>query len=122
MGEMSKRIGNFGEDIAANYLRDLGYRLLERNFRSNQGEVDIIAEDGDFLVFIEVKNYSFRSYGMPQASIRKSKRENIIHAARFYLHRRRITDKFCRFDVLTIYWEMEGGRKVELIKDAFRVG
>jgi putative endonuclease len=122
MGRQSKQIGQFGEDIAANYLRGLGYVIFERNFRSTQGEVDIIAEDGEVLVFVEVKNYSFRSLGSPYAAVNKNKRENIIHAARTYLYKRKITDKTCRFDVLTICWDESGGRKIELIKDAFRLG
>ncbi len=122
MGKESKDIGNLGEDMAASYLAEAGYRIIDRNFHSHQGEIDIVAEDGDVLVFIEVKNYSFRSFGPPCSAIRKSKKENIIQTARYYLHRNRITDRSCRFDVLTIYWDSLRERKVDLIKDAFRVG
>ena len=85
MGKMSKLIGNFGEDMAVNYLSECGYKIIERNFRSNHGEIDIVAYDKDFLVFVEVKNYSFRSMSPPRYSIGKSKRESLIHAARTYL-------------------------------------
>lgn len=121
MGDLSKRLGSFGENIAVNYLKNIGYKVLERNFRSSQGEVDIIAEDGGFLVFLEIKNYSFRSFSSPIFAIRKSKRESIIHAARYYLYKKNIRERSCRFDVLTIYWEANGERRIELIKDAFRV-
>jgi putative endonuclease len=121
MGKESKDIGNLGEELAANYLIEFGYKILDRNFRSHQGEIDIIAEDGDVLVFIEVKNYSFRSFGSPYSAISKSKKENIIRTARYYLHKYRITNKNCRFDVLTIFWDSLKNQKVDLIKDAFRV-
>jgi len=122
MGELSKKLGILGEDIAANHLAGLGYKVIDRNFRSLHGEVDIVAEDGETLVFIEVKNYSFRSYGSPYSAIVRSKKESIVHAARTYLYRNRVADKACRFDVMAIYWDVEGGRKIELIKDAFRIG
>jgi putative endonuclease len=121
VGKLSKDLGNLGESIAVRHLSEIGYKVLERNFRSNQGEIDIIAEDGEVLSFVEVKNYSFRSYGTPLGAVRKSKRENIIHAARTYLYKKNIKDKSCRFDVLSIYWESRGERKIELIKDAFRI-
>jgi len=121
MGKFSKSFGNLGEDIAAGHLKEQGYKVLDRNFRSSQGEIDIVAEETDILVFVEVKNYSFRSFGMPLGAVRKSKRENMIHAARTYLHKKNIKNRFCRFDVLSIYWESSGNRKIELIKDAFRL-
>ena len=121
MGKLSKSLGNLGEDMAVKYLNENGYRVLDRNFRSNQGEIDIIAEDGDVLSFVEVKNYSFRSYGCPLGAVRKSKRENIIHAARTYLYKKNIKDRSCRFDVLSIYWKSIEERTIELIKDAFRL-
>lgn len=117
MTKASVDIGRTGEDIAAQYLTNKGYLIIERNFRSQQGEVDIIARDGEFLVFIEVKNYSFRSIGTPLGAVRKSKRESIIHAARTYLFKNKIKGINCRFDVLSIY----NMSQFQLIKDAFHV-
>jgi len=117
MTRTSVDIGRTGENIAADYLESNGYKVIERNFRSQQGEVDIIARDGEFLVFIEVKNYSFRSIGTPLGAVRKSKRESIIHAARTYLYKNNIKDTNCRFDVLSIY----NSSQFQLIKDAFHV-
>jgi putative endonuclease len=110
-------IGIQGEDIAARYLSGKGYSILERNFHSQQGEIDIIAKEGQFLVFLEVKNYSFRSFGNPLAAVNKAKRASIVHAARTYLYKNNITGINCRFDVLAIY----NYEKFELIKDAFHV-
>lgn len=117
MARTSVDIGKTGEETAVEYLKNKGYQIIERNFRSQQGEVDIIARDGEFLVFIEVKNYSFRSIGTPLGAVRRSKRESIIHAARTYLYKNNIRDTNCRFDVLSIY----NMSQFQLIKDAFHV-
>lgn len=121
MGIESYKIGQKGEEIAEKYLLQQGYEILEKNFHSQQGEIDIVARDGEFLVFVEVKNYSFRSYGSPLGAVRKSKKQSIIHAARTYLYRNNIKNTFCRFDVLTIYRRPDGSRAIELYKNAFTV-
>ena len=121
MGKESKDLGNSGEDDACNYLKGLGFKIIERNFRSQQGEIDIIARDREFLVFIEVKNYSFRSYGSPLGAIGKNKRKAIIHAAQTYLYKNTIKDTNCRFDVVTIYHKNNGDCAIDHIKDAFYV-
>ena len=121
MGKLSHELGKQGEDFAAQYLENLGYKILERNFRSSHGEIDIIAKEKDFLVFVEVKNYSFRSFGPPIASIRKAKKDSLIQASKTYLYKNKIKDCFCRFDVLTIYRNQIGEKMVELYKNAFEV-
>ncbi len=121
MGIESYQEGIKGEEAAEKYLIQHGYEILERNYRSQQGEIDIIARDGQFLVFVEVKNYSFRCYGTPAGAVRKNKKQSIIHAAETYLYRNKIKDTYCRFDVITIYRRMDGSRAVELYKDAFYV-
>ncbi|MFA4966869.1 MAG: YraN family protein [Candidatus Margulisiibacteriota bacterium] len=121
MGKESKDLGTSGEDAACQHLKNIGYKIIERNFRSQQGEIDIIAKDGEFLVFIEVKNYSFRSYGSPLGAVRKSKKQSIIHAAQTYLYKNNIKNTNCRFDVLTIYRNHSGDAHIEYIKDAFYV-
>jgi putative endonuclease len=121
MGIESYKQGVKGEAIAEGYLARQGYRILERNFHSQQGEIDIIAYDQKVLVFVEVKNYSFKSYGSPLGAVRKSKRESIIHAARTYLLKHRIKGVDCRFDVVTIYRQENGARAIELYKNAFMV-
>lgn len=121
MGLESYQQGIRGEEIAEKHLVQQGYQILEKNFHSQQGEIDIVALDKDVLVFVEVKNYSFRSYGSPLGSVRKSKRESIIHAARTYLLKNRIRNVNCRFDVLTVYRKLNGSRRVELYRNAFMV-
>jgi putative endonuclease len=119
MGMESYELGRAGEDTAERYLRQKGYQIIERNYRSQQGEIDLIAREGAFLVFVEVKSYSFRSLGSPAGAVRKSKRESIIHAAQTYIYKQQIKDTYCRFDVLTIYRRLDGGRAIELYRNAF---
>lgn len=121
MGIESYQQGQKGEKAAEQYLLQSGYQILERNFHSQQGEIDIIARDRDVLVFVEVKNYSFRSYGSPLGAVRKSKRESIVHAARTYLLKNNVKDTSCRFDVVTISRRLDGSRRIELYRNAFLV-
>jgi len=115
----SKDIGTEGEDAASKYLISLGYQILERNFRSSQGEIDIIAKEKEFLVFLEIKNYSFRSYGSPLGAIRYHKKQSLKHAANTYLYKNNIKNTFCRFDAIGIYKSKSGKEFVEHIKNAF---
>jgi len=120
MGMESYEIGKEGEEIAQDYLQKLGYQILERNYRSQQGEVDIIARDRDFLVFVEVKYYSYRSYGSPVGAVRKAKKQSVIHAAQTYIYKNNIKNTYCRFDVVAIY-RRSNSMKIDYYKDAFYV-
>jgi putative endonuclease len=119
MGMESYQQGLAGEEIAERYLVQHGYEIVERNFRSQQGEIDLVAREGDDLVFVEVKNYSARSYGTPLSAVNQSKRRSIIHAARTFIYRKRVVDTNCRFDVITIYRQPDGSRAIELYQNAF---
>ncbi len=117
----SYKKGRIGEEIARIYLEEKGFKIIEQNYHSQQGEVDLIAKYKDFLVFIEVKSYSFRSFGSPYGAITKNKRNSIIHAARTYLYRNKIKDVNCRFDVLSIYHNRDGSNQIDHLEDAFYV-
>ena len=119
MGLESYMNGKTGEDIASEYLKQQGFSIIERNFHSQQGEIDIIAQDKDCLVFAEVKNYSFKSYGSPVGAVRKSKKQSIIHAAQTYLYKKNIRNIYARFDVVTIYRKKDGSNVIEHYKNAF---
>jgi len=121
MGRESYELGKQGEATAEQYLQQKGYEIIERNFHSQQGEIDLIAKEGDFLVFVEVKSYSFRSYGSPVGAVRKAKKQSIIHAARTYLYKKSIKNTNCRFDVVAIYRRYDGSTAIELYKNAFMV-
>jgi putative endonuclease len=121
MGIESYRQGIKGEEIAREYLVQQGYEIIEKNFSSSQGEIDLIAREKGTLVFIEVKNYSYRSYGSPVGAVGITKKKSIIHAAETYLYRNNIRDTYCRFDVITIFRRHNGQRIIEHYKDAFYV-
>jgi putative endonuclease len=121
MGMESYKLGKEGEEIAENYLIQQGYQIIERNFHSRQGEVDIIARDRDSLVFVEVKSYSYRSYGSPVGAIRKAKKQSLIHAAQTYLYKKNIQDTYSRFDVIAIYKKDSGEQLIEHYRDAFYI-
>jgi putative endonuclease len=121
MGFESYRQGIEGEEIARAFLTQQNYEILENNFHSSQGEIDLIARDHDCLVFVEVKNYSFRSYGSPLSAVGRTKKKSIIHAAEYYLYKNNIRNIFSRFDVITVYRRANGERVIEHYKDAFYV-
>lgn len=74
-------LGRWGEDMAAEFLENQGYLILERNCRTPYGEIDLVAQDGDVLVFVEVKTRTSDAYGFPEESITSQKREHLISTA-----------------------------------------
>lgn len=113
---INKRVcGAENEEKAAEYLTDRGYVILERNFISCYGEIDIIAQDGKTLVFVEVKYRSSMKYGYPQEAVGYCKQQKLIKTARYYMYKRNIPDECsCRFDVVFIC-----GDDISCIKNAF---
>ncbi|PKM76606.1 MAG: YraN family protein [Firmicutes bacterium HGW-Firmicutes-15] len=99
---MKKELGNRGEEIASRYLKEQGYRILTRNYRSRYGEVDIICTFGESIVFVEVKTRTSTSFGSPEESITRSKREHIRKVALIYLESYQHPFKEMRFDVIGI--------------------
>lgn len=105
----TKRLGDRGEDVAAAYLAEKGYRILDRNYRFERAELDLIAfspgapdGSGSELVFVEVKTRSGLRFGRPEEAISEVKRRHIVRAAQAYLHERRLEKARCRFDVISI--------------------
>ena len=118
--EKSER-GAAGEDCAARALEKSRYQILECNFRTPAGEIDIIARDGKCLVFIEVKTRSSVEFGLPQEAVVLRKRKRLCSAARWYLQKNRVDDADCRFDVVSVLvGEDTEEPEIEVIKDAFR--
>ena len=112
-----RSLGTKKEQIAADYLRAMGYFIVETNFRCRQGEIDIIARDGMHLVFVEVKYRTDSRAGEPEEAVTPAKRWTILKVARFYLYCHRLPETTgCRFDVVAIK-----GEKIRVIKDAFGV-
>jgi putative endonuclease len=110
--------GISGEDAAAEYLQSKGYRILERNYRFRRGEIDIVAQDGATLVFVEVKARHSREFGTPEEAVTFRKRNQLRKIARGYLFDRKIDGRECRFDVIGIEYE-NGTPLLRHLKDAF---
>ena len=117
-----KKLGNRGEKIAANFLRKRGYRIIEKNYHSRLGEIDIVARENDSVVFVEVKTRRSTDFGLPEEALSYDKRRRLSKVAMGYLAHRRIQDTNCRFDVVSILMDDKKVRKVKhikLIKNAF---
>ncbi|MEK6260700.1 MAG: YraN family protein [Planctomycetota bacterium] len=97
-------LGNRGEAAAAQFLERLGYRILERQMRGRFGELDLVALDGDAIVFIEVKTRSTTSAGHPTEAITTAKQRKITQSALAYLKRRNWLERRARFDVISVLW------------------
>ncbi|MBM2827275.1 MAG: hypothetical protein HW403_1339 [Dehalococcoidia bacterium] len=114
-----KEVGDWGERIAQSFLRGQGYHILETNYRCPHGEADIVAQDGECLVFVEVKTRRSRSYGAPEESITPVKEARMSAVADHYLQSRDITPDQYRIDLITVEVESPGrAPKVRLIKNA----
>ena len=110
---MSRRLGDAAEARAAAYLAAHGYQIVERNFRAKVGEIDIIAKDGDTVVFVEVRSRSSAAFGLPQETVGAAKRRKLQLTAQLYVQARGL-DCPMRFDVIA-----EGPEGLEHIEDAF---
>lgn len=114
MRKNTREIGSVFEKQAGEYLKTKGYIIIEYNFRCKTGEIDIIALDGETLVFCEVKYRSDNRKGTPFEAVTISKQKKISRTALYYITKHQITNMPCRFDVVGITRD-----KIELIKNAF---
>lgn len=94
--------GRYGEEVACQYLKKLGYRILERNYRIRGGEIDIVARDGQSLVFVEVKTRYSHEFGPPQESMTIWKIRALLKTARFYIQKINWGDKEYRLDFVSV--------------------
>ena len=101
--------------MAVRHLRRKGYRILKRNFHTRRGEIDIVARQGDQIVFVEVKTARGKSYGAPREWVDPRKQARIIYAAVVYLALKRIQDADCRFDVIAIELNRDRPRLTHVI-------
>lgn len=101
----NRQIGTYYEIRARGYLVDKGYQILTMNFRCRTGEIDMIAKDGAYTVFVEIKYRSNNKCGLPRESITYYKKQKIVKVAQYYLVYHHLGDIPCRFDVIEIYKE-----------------
>ena len=119
MSRTRKQLGALGERIAADYLKHHGYEILETNFRCPGGEIDVVAQHGDCLVFVEVRTRSSRSYGTPEESLTTEKKRRLIELGQAYRQVHENLPSLWRIDVVAV--ELDSGGKVariELIENA----
>ncbi len=106
--------GRVGEKIALKYLKNRDFEIMATNYRTCFGEIDIIAKDKEYIVFIEVKLRKNSEYGFPREAVGKSKQKNIIKVARDFIMKNNLEDVDFRFDVIEVL-----GGSVEYIENAF---
>jgi putative endonuclease len=111
LGQPDDPLGQRGENLAAKHLRTLGFKIIERNFRCEVGEIDIVARDGKTLVFVEVKTRAYDD-PMPEEQVNTEKRHQLTKAAKLYLARYGNIPPPARFDVVGIVWP--AGREAQI--------
>lgn len=122
-------IGRYGEEVAARHMKKLGYRIVARNLHEGRNELDLIAENGEYIVFVEVKTRSSATYaydyGSAADAVTPAKQKRTVEAARAYLYKSH-SQKMPRFDVIEVYLgqtslsETPQVLRVEHMEDAFR--
>ena len=117
-GRHNQTLGARGESAAQQYLRQRGYRILLTNYRCRFGEVDLIARDGETLVFVEVKTRAQSQYGSPFEAVDARKQRTIQQVAAHYVQTRQVAACAIRFDVVGVHWR-DGRGHCELIQHAF---
>lgn len=110
--------GQLGEIAASEYLKNKGYKILGRNFRSKFGEIDLVAIDGDTLVFVEVKTRWNKAYGYPQEAVTPRKLRKIARTGEYFKLLNPQTPELLRIDVVAIEVEDDTVTSLELIKNA----
>ena len=108
--------GQYGEEIAVEYLKNIGYSIVDINYRNCFGEIDIIAKEGGALVFVEVKTRNTPYYGLPVMAVDFRKQQRMSKVAAAYITQKKLTDYPVRFDVVSVC-----GNNIEVIKDAFEL-
>ena len=118
MSRERQALGGFGEDLALKKIKRLGYKGIIRNYRCPLGEVDLIAKDGDCLVFVEIKTRKGKSIGYAKEAVNARKRRQLSKVALAYMKSNNCCDSKARVDVVAI--SIQGGKtEIEVIKNAF---
>jgi putative endonuclease len=120
MPNKKQQFGEKGESLAARHLKRQGYRIIEQNYRTNLGEIDIIAKEKGSIVFVEVKSRKTGRFGNPKWAVTPKKQRKISMVALQYLKTTRQHDAKARFDVVSIS-RVQGSPRIELVKNAFEL-
>jgi putative endonuclease len=117
-GDPRQTLGELGETLACDELRRRGYAILERRYRTRYGEIDIVARDGNVLVFVEVKARVGVAFGTGAEAVTPYKQRRVARMASDFLARRRLHERPCRFDVVSIALG-EGSPRIDVFRGAF---
>ena len=121
MKSYNKDIGSYTENIAATYLLNNGYSILDRNYRNKFGEIDIICQKDNIIIFVEIKSRYTNSFGSPLESVSCHKQKKIILLSKFYILYKKLSDFNIRYDVIEIYLNhLNNTYEVNHLEDAFR--
>lgn len=118
MADNKRAIGAKGEELAARFLEAKGFKIVERNYRARQGEIDLVAREGKTLVFVEVKLDRTGKFGQPESWVDNKKRRQVVRTALRYLQEHNLGNVDCRFDVVAISITQQK-MTIEHIPDAF---
>lgn len=121
MSNERSQLGNTGELLAAEYLRNQGYAIIHRNYRTRKGEIDIIAKLDNTTIFIEVKTRSTAIFGSPLCAVTPKKQSQISRVALEYLCRENAVDSSARFDVVSVLISKNKNVQIEHIPNAFEL-
>lgn len=116
-----KELGVFGEKVAKRYLENKGYKIIAQNYKNHYGEVDLIAKNDSFLIFVEVKTRIKNTFGFPEEAINRQKQERLIRISSQYLLENQIENENYRIDSISIEVD-EGNNKARIrhLKDAIK--
>ncbi len=112
-------LGKRGEDLACDYLKGHGLKIIQRNYRQKSGEIDIVCRDQSYIVFVEVKTRKSLRYGLPYEAVTKKKQAQISRVALDYLTRHKCLNHAVRFDVVSIVITNNSPADIEHLKDCF---
>lgn len=120
MTNRRRAIGESGEQVAKAFLKRRGIRVLFENFACAAGEIDLIGQERETLVFFEVKARTSDAFGPPHLAVHRRKQRQIVRAAQWYLAEQRMAEVPCRFDVLAVTFPEGGGSpRIDWVRDAF---
>ena len=115
-----QKFGEKSESIAVNYLKKQGYKIIEQNYRTKLGEIDIIAKEKDIIAFIEVKSRKSKNFGNPKWAVTPKKQRKISMVALWYLKTTMQSNVKARFDVVSII-SSQDNPSIEIVKNAFEL-
>lgn len=117
----NKSIGNYGEDLIYDYYKNHSYKILDKNYRTSNGEVDLITYKNGIIIFVEIKTRFNNNFGFPCESVGISKQRIIKNISRYYIHNHHLYNYNVRYDVAEVYLNyFDNSYKINILKDAFR--